>query len=167
MLIISIIANSFLTWGNVWLRFASKLALLPLIVGVGFEFIRYAGGHSNVFTKIVSAPGLWMQRITTKEPDDAQLEVALAALKNAVPAEFGGIVQPSGVLNDDGTTSPGPSPAPAPAPEDAPEEEAEEEAAERAEAPEQTETADQPDQPELPEQPEPPEQPEDEDPRDA
>jgi uncharacterized protein YqhQ len=106
MLIISIIANSFLTWGNVWVRFASKLAMIPLIVGVGFEFIRYAGGHSNLFTKIVSAPGLWMQRITTKEPDDSQLEVALAALKNAVPAEFGGVLQPSGVLNEDGTTSP-------------------------------------------------------------
>lgn len=91
MLIISIIANSFLSWDNVWLRFGSKLLLLPLIVGVGFEFIRYAGGHTNVFTKIVSAPGLWMQRITTREPDDSQLEVALLALKNAIPDEFGSI----------------------------------------------------------------------------
>ncbi len=91
MLILSIIVNSFLSWDNVWIRFASKILLLPLIVGLGFEFIRYAGGHANVFTKIVSAPGLWMQRITTREPDDSQLEVALLALKNAIPDKFGSI----------------------------------------------------------------------------
>ena len=105
MLILSIIVNSFLTWDNVWIRFGSKLLMIPLIVGIGFEFIRYAGGHTNLFTKIVSAPGLWMQRITTKEPDDSQLEVALAALRNAIPREFGGVVQPSGILAPDGTTS--------------------------------------------------------------
>jgi hypothetical protein len=76
--------------------------MIPLIVGVGYEFIRYAGGHSNIFTKIVSAPGLWMQRITTREPDDSQLEVALAALKNAIPVEFGGVVQPSCKLDAHG-----------------------------------------------------------------
>ncbi len=102
MLIISIIVNSFLTWNNVWIRFGLKLLMIPLIVGVGYEFIRYAGGHSNIFTKIVSAPGLWMQRITTREPDDSQLEVALAALKNAIPVEFGGIVQPSCKLDAHG-----------------------------------------------------------------
>lgn len=106
MLIISIVVNSFLRWDNVWIRFGSKLLLLPLIVGLGFEFIRYAGGHSNPFTKIVSAPGLWLQRITTREPDDSQLEVALTALKNAIPEKFGGIVQDSGVLQPDGTTKP-------------------------------------------------------------
>ena len=91
MLIISIIVNSFLSINIVWLRFVSKILLLPLIVGIGFEFIMYAGKHENVFTKIVSAPGLWMQRITTKEPDEEQLEVALTALQNAIPVEFGGI----------------------------------------------------------------------------
>jgi uncharacterized protein YqhQ len=91
MLILSIIINSFLSWDNVWIRFGSKILILPLIVGLGFEFIRYAGGHANFFTKIVSAPGLWMQRITTREPDDSQLEVALLALKNAIPDEFGSL----------------------------------------------------------------------------
>ena len=113
MLIVSIAVNSFLRWDNVWIRFGSKLLLLPLIVGLGYEFIRYAGGHSNPFTKIVSAPGLWLQRITTREPDDSQLEVALAALKNAIPEAFGGVVQNSGVLQPDGTTVPaGKAPAP-------------------------------------------------------
>ena len=98
MLIISIVVNSFLSWDNMWLRMGSKLLLIPVIVGLGYEFIKYAGRHTNVFTKILSAPGLWMQRITTREPDDSQLEVALAALRNAIPENFGGIVQDSGVL---------------------------------------------------------------------
>ena len=100
MLIISIVLNSLLSWDNVWIRFGSKILMLPLIVGLGFEFIRYAGAHDNIFTRIVSAPGLWMQRITTREPDDTQLEIALAALKNAIPEEFGGIVQDSGKIED-------------------------------------------------------------------
>ncbi|MBR3996841.1 MAG: DUF1385 domain-containing protein, partial [Clostridia bacterium] len=104
MLILSIIINSVITLDDVLLRSATKLLTLPLIVGLGFEFIRYAGGHDNVLTKILSAPGLWMQRITTREPDDAELEVALAALRNAIPTECGGIVQRSGVLKADGTT---------------------------------------------------------------
>ena len=104
MLILSIIVNSAITLDDVLLRSATKLLTLPLIIGLGFEFIRYAGGHDNVLTKILSAPGLWMQRITTCEPDDAELEVALAALRNAIPTECGGIVQRSGVLKEDGTT---------------------------------------------------------------
>lgn len=109
MLIISIVVNSFLVWDNILIRVASKILTLPLIVGLGFEFIRYAGAHDNVFTRIVSAPGLWMQRITTREPDDTQLEIALTALKNAIPEEFGGIVQDSGRVEDgkiDGKTVP-------------------------------------------------------------
>ncbi len=91
VLIISIIVNSFLEIDNTVIRFASKLLTLPIIVGVGFEFIKYAGGHNNILTKILSAPGLWMQRITTREPDESQLEVALTALRNAIPDEFGGV----------------------------------------------------------------------------
>lgn len=65
-----------------------RLLLLPLIVGVGFEFIRYAGGHDNLVTRLLSAPGIWMQRITTREPDDAQLEVALLSLQYALVEDF-------------------------------------------------------------------------------
>ncbi|MBE6540916.1 MAG: DUF1385 domain-containing protein [Ruminococcaceae bacterium] len=106
MLLLSIILNSFLTWDNVWIRFGSKILMLPLIVGIGYEFIRFAGAHDNVFTRIISAPGKWMQHITTREPSDEQLEVALAALRNAIPTEFGGVVQGSGILTDDGVTIP-------------------------------------------------------------
>lgn len=59
----------------------AKLLVLPLVMGVGYEFIRYAGSHDNLFTKIGSAPGLWMQRISTSEPDDSMMEVAIAAFK--------------------------------------------------------------------------------------
>lgn len=61
-----------------------KLPLIPLIMGIGYEFIRYAGKHNNLFVKIVSAPGLWMQRITTKEPDDDIIEVGIASIKAVI-----------------------------------------------------------------------------------
>ncbi len=73
---------------NIILKFASKLLTLPLTVGIGYEFIRFAGKHDNVITRILSAPGLWMQRITTREPDETQIEVAIASLKCALPEEF-------------------------------------------------------------------------------
>ena len=60
-----------------------RLLVLPLVVGVGFEYIMFAGKHDNIVTKIFSAPGLWFQRITTREPDESQLEVAITALMYA------------------------------------------------------------------------------------
>ena len=73
---------------NIILKFASKILTLPLTVGLGYEFIRFAGKHDNLFTRILSSPGLWMQRLTTKEPDESQIEVAIASLKCALPEEF-------------------------------------------------------------------------------
>lgn len=61
-----------------------KLAFLPILMGICYEFIRYAGKHDNLFVKIVSAPGLWMQRITTKEPTPDILEVGIEALKAVI-----------------------------------------------------------------------------------
>lgn len=61
-----------------------KLVFLPIIMGICYEFIRYAGKHDNLFVKIVSAPGLWMQRLTTKEPTDDILEVGIAAIKAVI-----------------------------------------------------------------------------------
>ena len=61
-----------------------KLLILPLIMGIGYEFIKYAGRHDNLFVKILSAPGLWMQRLTTKEPDDSMIEVGIAAFKAVI-----------------------------------------------------------------------------------
>lgn len=69
------------------LRAALKLLLLPLSVGLGYEFIKYAGRHDNLFIRILSAPGLWMQRISTKEPDDSMIECAIAALEQVIPED--------------------------------------------------------------------------------
>lgn len=65
-----------------------RILLLPLVVGVGYEYIMLAGKHNNFITRIFSAPGLWMQRITTREPDEKQLEIAITALKYSLPEEF-------------------------------------------------------------------------------
>lgn len=62
-----------------------KLVFLPLIMGLGYEFIKYAGRHDNLIVKILSAPGLWMQRLTTKEPDDdGIIECGIAAIKAVI-----------------------------------------------------------------------------------
>ena len=66
-----------------------KLALLPLVVGVTYEINRWAGRHDNGFTKILTAPGMWLQRFTTNEPDDSMIEVGIAAVKAVLPKEEG------------------------------------------------------------------------------
>ncbi len=88
MIIIGIIAGLFVTWENKLLRVAIKLLILPLVMGVGYEFLIYAGKHDNFLIRALSYPGLLMQRITTKEPDASQIECAIASLKAAMPAEF-------------------------------------------------------------------------------
>lgn len=86
MLLLSILIFSlpFVTWDNMLLRLATKLIMLPVIVGIGYEFIMFAGKHDNIIVRALSAPGLWMQRITTREPDESQIEIAITALKFAV-----------------------------------------------------------------------------------
>lgn len=73
----------------VWM--AIKLLILPFVTGLSYEFIKYAGKHDNLFVKICAAPGLWMQKLTTKEPDDDMIEVAIAAfnasMTGVVPAK--------------------------------------------------------------------------------
>ena len=71
--------------GISWLWSIIKVLLLPLICGIGYEIIRVCGKHNNLFTKIIAAPGLWLQRLTTKEPDDDMIEVAIASLKAVLP----------------------------------------------------------------------------------
>lgn len=90
VLIVSILVYSlpFITWEIVWLRVLTKLIFLPVIVGICYEFLMYAGKHDNLFVRICSAPGLWVQRITTKEPDLEQIAVAIAAMKLALPDEY-------------------------------------------------------------------------------
>ncbi len=67
------------------IRVLIKLLLLPLIVGIGYELIKIAGRYDNLFTRIISAPGVWLQHITTKEPDDGMIECAITALEKVIP----------------------------------------------------------------------------------
>lgn len=85
MLLLGILVGFFIPFGNPFLRTLAKLLCVPVIVGVGYELIRLCGRHDNTLTRIVSAPGLWVQRITTKEPDDSMIEVAIAAMKAVIP----------------------------------------------------------------------------------
>lgn len=85
VLLISIFFGCFNPFSVVWKRVLFSLALLPLIMGVSYELIRFAGRYTNACTKILSAPGLWVQRITTKEPDDGQIECAIAAMVPCIP----------------------------------------------------------------------------------
>lgn len=69
-----------------WLWVVIKILLIPLVCGAGFEVLKICGKYDNLATKMISAPGLWLQRITTKEPDDGMIEIAIAALKACEPA---------------------------------------------------------------------------------
>ena len=85
-----------------------KLLTLPIIVGLGYEFIRYAGRHDNAFVRIISAPGLWVQRLTTKEPTDDMIEVAIRSLKASLPDIYPEITEElakqEGLTSDDAET---------------------------------------------------------------
>lgn len=89
VLFISIIVFSVfqVPWDVLWLRVLIKLAILPIIVAIAYECIKLAGRYDNWFTKIISAPGLLIQRLTTREPDDSQIEVAIAAFLPCVPED--------------------------------------------------------------------------------
>ena len=89
VLLISIILTMFINWDwHPLLVMLVKFGMMIPVVGISFEFLIWAGKHPNIITRILSAPGLWMQKITTKEPDLGQLEVAIIALKNAMPDQF-------------------------------------------------------------------------------
>ncbi len=87
VLFISIFVNTVLRlpWSNVGIRMLCKIAVLPIVTGIAYELIRLAGKYDNIATKIISAPGLWIQRITTREPDAGEIECAIAALKAVIP----------------------------------------------------------------------------------
>lgn len=81
VMIISIILFSFISWDNMWMRIGLRLLLLPVVAGLSYEVIRIAGKSDSTLVRVISRPGMWLQKITTREPDDAQLEVAIAAMQ--------------------------------------------------------------------------------------
>lgn len=78
--IVSLLLFSFLGWPNLAVRILSRILLLPVIAGISYELLRWAGRSDGIFIRVMSWPGLMMQRLTTREPDEEQLEVAIAAL---------------------------------------------------------------------------------------
>lgn len=81
VMLVSIILFSFFGWPNIWLRFVIRLAILPVIAGLSYEAIRLAGRSKGALAKALSYPGMMLQALTTREPDNSQLEVAIAALE--------------------------------------------------------------------------------------
>ncbi|MFL0195565.1 DUF1385 domain-containing protein [Clostridium sp. WILCCON 0269] len=90
VMIISIVLFSLTGWGSIWERILSRILLLPIVSGVTYELIKWLGKNNNFLSRIISYPGLMLQKITTKEPDYEQLEVAIMALKSAQGIEEDG-----------------------------------------------------------------------------
>lgn len=89
VIVVSIVAGSFIHVSNTWARMGCKLLILPIIVGVTYEINRWAGGHDNIVSRVLTWPGRQVQRITTNEPDDGMMECAIRALELVIPEEKG------------------------------------------------------------------------------
>ena len=87
MLIVGIVVSMFIRVDNLVLRTGLKLLTFPVVVGVGYELIKLAGRADNLFTRVISAPGKWLQHITTREPDDSMIECAIAAMEKVIPED--------------------------------------------------------------------------------
>ncbi len=87
VLVLSIILFSVVTWDSIVIRVLLKLAMLPLVTGIAYEIIKLAGRYDNTFTRIISYPGVLLQHITTSEPDEQQIEVAIQALNAVIPED--------------------------------------------------------------------------------
>ncbi|MDR0491974.1 MAG: DUF1385 domain-containing protein [Oscillospiraceae bacterium] len=85
VMIVSILVFSFTSWDSVLVRIVLRLLLLPVVVAISYEIIKLAGRYDNLLTRIISAPGKALQRLTTREPDDEMLETAIEALKMVMP----------------------------------------------------------------------------------
>ena len=84
VMIVSIVVFMFVRTDTMWLRLLSRVLLIPVIAGISYEFIRYAGRHNNACSRVLSQPGLWVQRLTTKEPDDSMIEVAIKSVEAVI-----------------------------------------------------------------------------------
>ena len=85
VMIISILFFSLFSWSNVWVRMLTRLALLPVVAGLSYEINRFAGRHDNALTNLLRKPGLALQKLTTAEPTDDMLEVAIEAMNRVIP----------------------------------------------------------------------------------
>lgn len=87
VMLVSIILFSFISWDSMWVRMGMRLLLLPVVAGISYEIIRWAGRSSNRIVCTLSKPGMCLQNLTTREPDDSQLEVAIAAMSAVITGD--------------------------------------------------------------------------------
>jgi uncharacterized protein YqhQ len=89
-MVISIFVFSIVETTNIWTRLLSRVVLLPVVAGISYEFLKITGKYQkSLIVRALSAPGLWLQKLTTREPDEGQLEVAICALKKVLEVEEG------------------------------------------------------------------------------
>ena len=81
VMIISLVLFSLLGWPTLFWRLTSRILLIPVVAGISYELLKWAGRSDNIVVRVLSLPGLYLQKITTNEPDEKQLEVAIASLK--------------------------------------------------------------------------------------
>ncbi len=90
VVVVSVVVFALLLGSPLEWRIASRILLLPVIAAVSYEFLRFSGSHQNAwFGKMIAAPGLWLQKLTTRQPDDSQIEVAIQAMETAIAADAG------------------------------------------------------------------------------
>ena len=87
VLVVSIVVSLFLSRDNLLLRVVSRVLLLPVVMGISYEILRFAGRHDNPLTRIISAPGMWLQHLTVAEPEDGMIECAIAAIQAVIPGD--------------------------------------------------------------------------------
>ena len=87
VMVVAIVFHVFFGWPDLWLRILSRLAVLPVVAGVSYEIIRFAGRSENCIVRIMITPGLWLQYLTTRPPADEMVEVAIESLKAVLPPE--------------------------------------------------------------------------------
>lgn len=92
VMIVSVVVFAFLGWPDFWTRILSRVALMPVIAGLSYEVLKWTGSMATPWLAWITYPGLWLQRFTTREPDDAMLEVAIAALAGAQDEELAPVI---------------------------------------------------------------------------
>ncbi|MBP1737442.1 MAG: hypothetical protein H6Q60_1323 [Oscillospiraceae bacterium] len=91
IMIVSILVFALLgfSWSSPWIRLATRLLMLPVLVAISYEINRFVGRYDNLLCRLVRAPGMWLQNFTTREPDDSMLEVSIEALNRVLPEKEG------------------------------------------------------------------------------
>ncbi len=106
VMLVSILMFAFLGWPDLWLRILSRVILLPLVAGISYEIIRFAGRSEAPWVAVCMKPGLWLQYLTTREPSDDQIEVAIRALEAAKPLSEQQSAETEPTLETDCTVTP-------------------------------------------------------------